>query len=161
MTLPTHDDGRLHYSSLALPTWFLLRYSRLSIKGKFSQRGQEASWSRGFQNNELEVVCWGCGCILPIFPFDIIHLSFILEARAFPYLWWDPNSLSLPTYSSSSIPKWLVFDYLHPYAEVVPTCYSLLLREGVLRELELGLEHSLKEGLLTSRPRLHSSSFIH
>jgi len=55
----------------------------------------------------------------------------------------------------------LVFGCFHPYAEIVPTCYSLRLREGVLGELELGLGHSKKDGLITSRLKLYASSFIH
>jgi len=55
----------------------------------------------------------------------------------------------------------LVCDYFHPYAKIVPTCYSLWLGEGLLGELELRLGHSLKEGLPTSRLGLYSSSFIH
>jgi len=85
----------------------------------------------------------------------------LLEMRAFPYLWRDPNSLSLLIYSSSPIPKWLVSDHFHPYAKIVPTCYSFWLGEGVVGEIELGLGHSLKAKLLTSRHRLYASSFIH
>lgn len=146
VTLPTCVDGGLHHTSLVLPVWIWLGYSRWSLKGKFSQRWQEALWSRGFENDKLDVVRCGCGWILPILPFYLIPMSFLLEMRTFPYLLWDPNSLSLPIYSSSSIPKWLVSDYLHPYAEIVPTCYSFWLGEGVLGEIEPWLGHSLKEG---------------
>lgn len=160
-TLPTLADGGFHYTSLMLPAWFSHGYSHWSLKGKVSQRGQEASWSRGFQNEELEVVRSGCDQILPIFPFDLIPMSFILEIRTFPYLRRDPNYLSLPIYSSYSIPKWLVYDYLHPYVEIVPTWYSFWLGERVLGELDFGHGNSLKDGLLTSWPRLYVSYFIH
>jgi len=67
-------------------------------------------------------------------------MSYLLEMRAFSYLWRDPSSLSLPVYSSFPIPKWLVFGYLHPYVEVVPTCYSFGLKKEWLESLSLDLD---------------------
>ena len=140
MTLATSVDGMFHYTNLALPAHLLLGYSCWSLKDKFSQRGQEDLWSRGFHNNELEVVRCGCGWILPIFPVDLFPMSYLLEMRAFPYLWRDPNSLSLAIYSPSPIPKCLVSNYLYPCVEIVPTCYSFGLVKECLESLSLDLE---------------------
>ena len=115
-------------------------------KRQFSKRGQEESWSRGFQNDEFEVVQHGWSRVLSNWPFDLIPRSYLLDMRAFSYHWRDPNSLSLPIYSSSPIPKCLVFGYLHPHVEIVPTCYSFGLEKGCLESLSLDLEiHSRRD----------------
>jgi len=67
-------------------------------------------------------------------------MRYFLEMMPFSYIWRDPNSLSLPIYSCSPIPKWLVFGYLHPYVEIVPTHYSFGLEKECLESLSLDLD---------------------
>jgi len=70
----------------------------------------------------------------------------VLSLRATSLRWGSSpifgshNSLSLPIYSSSPIPKWLLFGYLHPYAEIVSTCYSFGLEKKCLENLCFDLE---------------------
>ena len=104
-------------------------------KWLFSKRKWEALWSRSSQSDELEVVRHRWGRVLPTWSLVLIPMSYLLEMKVFSYLWRDPNSLSLPIYSSSPIPKWLVFVYFHPYANIVPICYSFGLEKECLESL--------------------------
>jgi len=67
-------------------------------------------------------------------------MSYLLEIRAFSYLWRDPKSISMPIYSSPPIPKWFVFGYFNLYVDIVPTCYSFGLEKECLENLSLDLE---------------------
>jgi len=104
-------------------------------KGQYSQRGSEASWSRSFQSDELEVVWHRWGWVLPTWPLGLIPMIYLLEIRAYSYLRRYPNLLPHPIYSSSHIPKWLVYVYLHPYANIVPIYYSYVLEKECLESL--------------------------
>jgi len=86
-------------------------------------------------------------------------MCYLVAMRALSYVWRDPYSLSLPIYSSSPIPKWLVFGYLHPYAKILPTCYSFGLEKEYRESLSLDLEiHSRRA--FDIKAWSHVSSFI-
>lgn len=123
---------------IVLDPWWHLSvhlYTRDYPKKAIFQRIWEASWFRSFQSCELEVVRHKWGRILPTWPLGIIPTSYLLEMRAYSYLWRDPNSVSQPICSSSPIPKWLVYVYLQPYAKIVPICYSFGLEKECLESL--------------------------
>lgn len=72
------------YCTIPDPWWhrFVHLYTVMIPKRKFSQRGWEASWSRSFQSDELEVVSHRWVWILLILTLGLIPMSYLLEMWA-------------------------------------------------------------------------------